>query len=353
MKRGRLCVFSAFPAFLLLRQRAQRRPSTPLRFCVFSCPDHRGTILAKKKRSTIRNFSEFLVVRMLLSLLQAMPLSWGYRLARYLAWIAYHIDRRHRVVAEQNLLIAYPRSSSTERDQTIRQVYLHFCKMVIEMTHLPRMLHVHNWKKYMELRGGKAMVSALLSGRPLIIITGHFGNWEMAGYALALFGFNSYAVARPLDNPWLNDLLIRFRRKTGQELLNKNGDSNRMADLLDAGGILCTLADQDAGPNGLFVPFFGKPASTHKAVALLALHHEALVAIVGTRRVGTGLQYVMDVERVLDTKDYSDDQNAVRRLTQDYTLAWERLVSKAPEQYLWLHRRWKHEPRAKQQRRAA
>lgn len=309
--------------------------------------------MAKKTRSTIRDFSEFLAVRIVLSILQAMPLSWGYTLARGLAWLAYKIDRRHRVVADQNLQIAFPQWSATERDQAIREVYVHFCSMVIEMTHLPRMLHVHNWKKYMQLGRGDEMVSALLSGRPLIVITGHFGNWELAGYALALFGFNSYAVARPLDNPWLDDLLKRFRKKTGQELLNKNGDSNRMADLLDAGGILCTLADQDAGQNGLFVPFFGKPASTHKAVALLALHHQALVAVVGTRRVGTGLKYLIDVEVVLDTKTYLDDQNAVRRLTQDYTLAWERLVSKAPEQYLWLHRRWKHEPRVKQQRRAA
>lgn len=309
--------------------------------------------MAKKTRSTIRDFSEFLAVRIVLSILQAMPLSWGYTLARGLAWLAYKIDRRHRVVADQNLQIAFPQWSAAERDQAIREVYVHFCSMVIEMTHLPRMLHVHNWKKYMQLGRGDEMVSALLSGRPLIVITGHFGNWELAGYALALFGFNSYAVARPLDNPWLDDLLKRFRKKTGQELLNKNGDSNRMADLLDAGGILCTLADQDAGQNGLFVPFFGKPASTHKAVALLALHHQALVAVVGTRRVGTGLKYLIDVEVVLDTKAYLDDQNAVRRLTQDYTLAWERLVSKAPEQYLWLHRRWKHEPRVKQQRRAA
>lgn len=235
----------------------------------------------------------------------------------------------------------------------IRQVYEHFCKMVIEMAHLPRLLHRHNWRKFLELQNGQLIVRALLSGRPLIIITGHSGNWEMAGYALALFGFKSYAVARPLDNPYLDGLIKRFRRNTGQELLNKNGDASRMADILEAGGIICTLADQDAGPNGLFVPFFGKPASTHKAVALLALHHESLVAVAVARRVGKGLEYILDVEAILDTKDYVNDPDAVRRLTEDYTAAWERLVSKAPEQYLWLHRRWKHEPRTKARRRQA
>lgn len=309
--------------------------------------------MAKRKRSRLRDIGEFLAVRVALCILQAMPLSLGYALARALAWVAYRVDRRHRLVAEQNLQIAFPELSVTARDQLIRQVYEHFCKMVIEMAHLPRMLHRHNWRRHIELYHGKPIVTALLSGRPLMIITGHLGNWEMAGYALAMFGFKSYAVARPLDNPYLDRLIKRFRRNTGQELLNKNGDAHRMADILESGGILCTLADQDAGPNGLFVPFFGKPASTHKAVALLALHHRALVAVGAARRNGNGLSYVLDVEAIFDAKEYADDPNAVRRLTQDYTAAWERLVSKAPEQYLWLHRRWKHEPRVKSQHRQA
>lgn len=306
-----------------------------------------------KERSTVRNFFEYLGVRSLLAALQAIPLNVGYALAEGLALIAYVVDRRHRLVAEQNLQTAFPHWSEKDRNNVVRQVYRHFCMMIIEMAHLPRMLHTCNWRKYMELRGGKAMVEALLSGRPVLVITGHLGNWELAGYAFGLLGFKSYAVARPLDNPYLDALVKRFRRKTGQELLNKNGDANRMADILNGGGILCTLADQDAGPNGLFVPFFGKPASTHKAVALLALHHEALVAVAATRRIGNGMKYAIDVETVIDTRQLLQDANPVRTLTEQYTAAWERLVCKAPEQYLWLHRRWKHEPRASRAKRRA
>src|SRR4029078_4973709 len=102
----------------------------------------------------------------------------------------------------------------------------------------------YTWRQYIELQGGPEIVRALLSGRPVLVVTGHLGNWELAGYALAMVGFKSYAVARPLDNPWLERLVKRFRRNTGQEMLNKNGDAGRMARLLEAGGILCTLADQ-------------------------------------------------------------------------------------------------------------
>jgi KDO2-lipid IV(A) lauroyltransferase len=307
----------------------------------------------RRRRSAFRDFFEFLAVRILLATAQALPLQFCYSLAKALAWLAYRFDRRHRLVAHENLQSAYPHWPSDRRDLLIRQVYRHYCMMALEIAHLPRLLRPHTWKKYIALSEGRQIVSALLSGRPTLIVTGHLGNWELAGYALALFGFKSYAVARPLDNPFLDRLVRRFRRNTGQELLNKTGDSGKMISILDSGGILCTLADQDAGPSGVFVPFFGRPASTHKAVALLALHHNALLIVTAARRTGPGLNYLIDVETILDSADCRSNPQAVQQLTEDYTSAWERLVRKSPEQYLWLHRRWKHLPRAKSSRRLA
>jgi KDO2-lipid IV(A) lauroyltransferase len=301
----------------------------------------------------VRNYVEYLALRGLLAVLQALSLTAGYVLARGLAWLAYHVDWRHRAAADENLCAAYPTWPAQQRDAVIRRMYRHYAMMVIEIAHLSRKLRPYTWKRYMSLRGGAELVAALLSGRPILVVTGHFGNWELAGYALAMCGFKSYAVARPLDNPWLDRLVRRIRQNTGQELLNKKGDAGRMAQVLDQGGILCTLADQDAGQHGLFVPFFGRPASTHKAVALLALHHEVLLVVAAARRSGPGLDYIIDVEEVIDCRQYADDPQAVRTLTADYTTAWERLVRKAPEQYLWLHRRWKHQPKVKERRRAA
>src|SRR5258706_16456245 len=100
------------------------------------------------------------------------------------------------------------------------------------------------------------MAEVLLSGRPVLFVTGHFGNWEVAGMAFGLVGFRSHAIARPLDNPYVDDLLRSFRERTGQKLLAKQGDFANIEALLKSGGILATLADQDAGPRGLFVDFF-------------------------------------------------------------------------------------------------
>ena len=158
-------------------------------------------------------------------------------------------------------------------DRLVRDVYRHFFALLIDIMHAPRRLHPCNWRRHVDLTIGPALVQALLSGRPVLLVTGHFGNWEVAGYVLGLLGFTTYAIARPLDNPYLDAFLRRFRERTGQKILDKNGDFDRIQDVLAAGGVLATLGDQDAGPRGLFVDFFGRPASTHKAVALLALEH--------------------------------------------------------------------------------
>src|SRR5207249_8657403 len=175
------------------------------------------------------------------------------------------------------------------------------------------------------------------SDRPLLIVSGHFGNWGMGGYMLGLLGFRSYAVARPLDNPYLDEFLSRFRRRTGQKILAKKGDFYEMRRILAEGGVLATLADQDAGQRGLFVDFFGRPASTHKAIALLALDHRVPILVTTVRNLGAPLRYEVSLEELILPEDYEGQADAVRAITQRFTSALERGVRRAPEQYFWLH----------------
>jgi KDO2-lipid IV(A) lauroyltransferase len=231
-------------------------------------------------------------------------------------------------------------------------MYRHFCRLLMELIHMPRRLHIQNWRRYVILGDGRQLVDCLLSDRPLLIITGHFGNWELGGYTLGLLGFRTYAVARPLDNPYLDDLLRRFREHTGQTILAKKGDFDRMRRILSKGGVLATLADQDAGPRGLFVDFFGRPASTHKAIALMALEHRVPLLVTLIRNTGVPLQYDIIAQELILPEDYEGQPDAVREITQRLTSALEQGVRQAPQQYFWLHRRWKHEP-PKPKRRAA
>jgi Kdo2-lipid IVA lauroyltransferase/acyltransferase len=307
--------------------------------------------MSDKARSRVADFLVYLAVRITVCVVQALSFDAGCAFARLLAWLAYRLDKRHRLVAQENLELAFPgKYSGPEMERMVRDVYRHFCRVVIELAHLQRRLHVSNWKRYVELRDCAGIIEALLSDRPLLVVTGHFGNWEVAGYVLGLLGFKTHAIARPLDNPYVDDFFRRFRERTGQKLLAKRGDFDRIEQVLSAGGVLATLADQDAGARGLFVDFFGRPASTHKAIALLAMEHNVPMLVAATPFLDG--KHVICGSEVIEPADYQKTPNAVRAITQRFTAELEQLVRLAPQQYFWLHRRWKHQP-ARKGRKAA
>jgi KDO2-lipid IV(A) lauroyltransferase len=307
-----------------------------------------------KPRSLVFDYLVYLLVRLAVAILQALPLETAYRFARFIGWLGYHLNRRHRLVADENLEKAFPgRWTPAQRDRIIRGLYVHFAMMLVELVHLPRLLHIHNYKRHMRLENGEFIVRALLADRAPMLVTGHFGNWEMASYNLGLLGFRIFPIARALDNRYIDEFLRRFRQRYGQTVLAKNDDYARIQEVLETGGVLGTLADQDAGQRGLFVDFFGRPASTHKAVALLCLEYKVPLLVIGMYREKVGLRYVAVAEDLIDPAEYEGRPDAIKAITQRFTSAFERLVRRAPEQYLWLHRRWKHQPRVREKKQAA
>jgi KDO2-lipid IV(A) lauroyltransferase len=299
-----------------------------------------------KPRKPLVDFAVYAVVRLVVCALQAVPLRAALGFGRVLALVAYRVDKRHRDVARDNLRHAFPErcADPVECDRLVRACYTHFCTMVVELTAISRRMHVHNWRSFGTPRHFERIVVPVIGDRPVLLVTPHFGNWEVAGYVTGVVGITSYAIARDLDNRYLDRFLKKFRQKTGQTILSKEGDYDRITGVLKSGGIVATLGDQDAGPKGLFVDFFGRPASTHKAVALLALEHDALMVVIGIPRVRTPMMFALDIEEVIDPRDYAGRTDAVRAMTERFTRAFERLVRRHPEQYFWLHRRWKHQP---------
>jgi len=308
-----------------------------------------------KIRSPRTDLLVYLAVRLVVCVLQGLPASATRAFAGVLARLAFLVDKRHRNVARENLRFAFPEIADdpAKIDKLVRGCYAHFCLMLVEMLTIPRKLHLTNWRKYASLTYGERCTPGLLSGKPFLIVTAHFGNWEMAGFAIGLFGFRTWAIARTLDNPRLEKFLMKFREKTGQTILAKKGDFDNINEVLTRGGTIATLGDQDAGQKGLFVDFFNRPASTHKAVALLALQYDMPMVVVGVPRVGHPSRYEIIAEDLIDPRDYEGDPNAVRLMTERYTQALERMIRRYPEQYFWLHRRWKHQPLARNAKRAA
>ena len=283
--------------------------------------------------------------------MQMLTIRQSYALADLLARLVYRVDTRHRLVAMENLRHAFgDEYTEAERDAIVRGVYRHFLRMVMEMLHMPTTLRLTNWRQFITLSGHQEVIERLLKGGPMIMLSGHYGNWEMAGYLFGAFGFPPHSVARALDNPFLDRFLRAFRERTGQKMIDKKGGSEEMLEVLRSGGLLSMLADQDAGPRGVFVDFFGRPASTFKAIALLAIEFNAPIVVGGARRLGDAFRYELILEEVIvpDPDDPSTDQ--VRTLTARYTAALERMVRRDPTQYFWIHRRWKNQPKAKPKR---
>jgi KDO2-lipid IV(A) lauroyltransferase len=305
-----------------------------------------GTGIVAKARSRAVDWVVYVVVRTVIAFAQMLTVEEGYWLAGWMARLLYFVDKRHRRVAFENLSMAYGEAMSEgDRGAVVMGVYEHLCRVVIEMLHIPRKLRLDTWRRYVRLVGHEGVFERLFGGGgPTVLLTGHFGNWEIAGYVMGLFGFPTHSVARTLDNAYLDEYVRRFRSRTGQQLIAKKGGSGEIIEVLSGGGMVGFLADQDAGSKGLFVDFFGRPASTFKAIALVACEHRAPIVVATARRVGDRFRYEVCVEAVIDPSEYDFD---LRRITQEYTHALERAVRRDPRQYFWLHRRWKSVPRVR------
>jgi KDO2-lipid IV(A) lauroyltransferase len=302
---------------------------------------------------TAIDYLVYVAVRVAVCGVQAMPLSACRTAAGTLATLCCDVLRLRRGVIEENLQIAYPNLSAAARRRMAWQMWEHLFLMVAEIAHAPRKLRRSTYRRYVKVRDIEGVVATLLSRRQKVIVAGHYGNFELSGYMLGLLGFPTFTVARTLDNRFLDRWINDFRSATGQFILPKHGSSADIDRFMEAGASLAVLGDQAAGPKGCWVDFFGRPASTHKAVAVFALANDAPLVVGYARRIGGPLEYEVGFEAVLDPRELSPAEATVPAITLWYSQQLETIVRAAPEQYWWVHRRWKGEPPRKKVRAAA
>jgi KDO2-lipid IV(A) lauroyltransferase len=311
----------------------------------------------KSKRRSIlvdlRHRGEYSAFRMLACVLSVLTVRQTIRFAELIAGIltARPLRKPARYdVAADNLRASFGDQLSDEQiEATIRGMWVHLVRMVVEIVQLPRKMTLANCREVIVFRNRAPVLRALCSGRPVFILGGHFGNWEVSTATFGMFGFPLGIVARKLDNPYLHRWFFEARQQTGHQLYDKRGGTSEMIELLEAGGNLGLLCDQDAGPRGQYVEFFGRPASTFKSIALLALQYRAILVVGYGIRLpddpdARWVRYEIGCEDVIDTIDYDHSRDSITAITQRYSTALERAVRRAPEQYFWVHRRWKSQP---------
>lgn len=263
------------------------------------------------------------------------------RLARW--WWA--LDRRHRNVALTNLRNSFPEKSEKELERIGRASFESLVGFAMDVLLTPRRVTLTRWQNHVRLVNFQETLGLLLTPRqPLIMLTAHYGNFEIMGYLLATLGFPTVSVARPIDNPYINDFILGVREQHGQEILYKQGATSSMQDVLASHGVLCFIADQNAGHKGEFVDFFGRPASTYKSIGLLAIGHQCPIVVGYARRTGGGLQYEVGVQRVIHPAEWAGQENELHWVTQEFSREMEQFIRNDPTQYWWIHRRWKSRP---------
>jgi KDO2-lipid IV(A) lauroyltransferase len=299
----------------------------------------------------VRHLAEYFILRVALSLIQAVSIETCALVSGWVAWLAGDVLRiRGRVVAD-NLRIAFQDKSDAERRQIARRMWRHLLLMVCEVAHVHRKIHETNWRKFVEVKNKREWIRAV--GRPgsKVCVTGHFGNWEALGHVSSFWGFRTYTVARTLDNPYLDRLVAHFRESMGQRILPKSDSAGQADEVLQTGGLLALLGDQHAGRKGCVVDFLGRPASCHKALALFALLNRAPLLVVTCTRTDRPLHFSMGMDAMLDPALDPPEFQSVEDLTQWYNDILTERIRQAPHQYWWLHDRWKETPKRHRRKR--
>jgi KDO2-lipid IV(A) lauroyltransferase len=298
-----------------------------------------------RKRNKFADYVAYLAVRYVATLAHVFGCHASYQAARWIADMLFRFDRRHRTIATEHLLRSFPNWPSERLRRVARESFRSMAYMGMEMLFITRVIRPETWRRHVVLTNQAQNIRLLTQrNRGIVYVVGHFGNWEIVGYTTAILGFEGFAVARPLDNPYLNRYVMLLRQKKGLTILDKRGASLRMDGIFHSRRYVGFIADQDAGRTGVFVNFFGRQASTAKAPALMAMRYEVPVVVGYGRRLSERFNFELGIQRIIHPQEWADKPDPLRWLTQEYTTELEKVARRWPEQYLWAHRRWKHRP---------
>ncbi len=294
---------------------------------------------------SVKHRLEYFFVQGLFGLFRLLPERGAYRLGEGLGRLVFWMDRRHQKVAMDNLRLAFGAEKSDQELRSIAQrSYQH---LGLSLAELARVMvsppqRVMEWVR---IEGLDHFIDAHKKGRGVLYLTAHLGNWELMALTQSLQGYSISVVARPVDNPLLESLLSRLRSRWGNRVLRKGGALREVLKLLKRGETVGFLLDQNVAiDQGVFVNFFGRPACTHKTLALLALKTGAAVLPAFIfREEGNGHRIV--VEPPVSLEETGDIETDLVVNTQKFTSLIESYIRKHPDQWLWVHRRWKTQPK--------
>ena len=291
--------------------------------------------------SRFRHKLEELALLWLGSVLRHLPREVSIRLGESLGALVYLLGVRTRV-AKDNLARAFPDLSPGQIERMAKSCYRHFGALLAEFARLP-LLRRENVEQLVEIEGRAVLDQSQARGKGGIVVSGHLGNWELMGASAAVLGYPVSYVVTGQENELVESLMDRLREGAGVQIIKRREALKGVIKALRDNRLVAILSDQDAHEAGAFVPFFGRPASTPRGAAVFALRTGADLIFAESHRRDLGKLKVI-YELIPQDNLPADPEQAACELTRRFTARLQQAIHHHPEQWFWMHRRWKTSP---------
>lgn len=279
-----------------------------------------------------------------IKILGALPRPLARAFAIGLAQLVYLLHGRLRRVGMRNLELALPEKNDAERKRIVRGVFTSLGRQLAELCQFPRYT-LENVDDVVAYDGLENYLQARARGKGVLFLTAHFGGWELSAFTHSLHGYWLHVVMRPMDNPYLDRMIEHYRTMHGNKTVAKDDFVRGLLAAMKAGETVGILMDTNmTPPQGVFVDFFGIPACTASGLARIALRTDAAVVPTFTIWDEAIGKYRLRFDPALELIRTGDQERDIVANTQMFTKVIEDYVRKYPDQWLWVHRRWKTRP---------
>jgi KDO2-lipid IV(A) lauroyltransferase len=279
-----------------------------------------------------------------IKILGALPRPMARAFAIGLGQVVYVCHGRLRRVGLRNLELALPEKNETERKSIVRGVFTSLGRQLAELCQFPRYT-LENVDKVVVYDGLDNYLQARARGKGVLFLTAHFGGWELSAFTHSLHGYWLHVVMRPMDNPYLDRMIEHYRTMHGNKTVAKDDFVRGLLAAMKAGETVGILMDTNMTlPQGVFVDFFGIPACTASGLARIAMRTDAAVVPTFTIWDKAMGKYRLRFDPALELIRTGDQEADIVANTQKFTKVIEDYVRKYPDQWLWVHRRWKTRP---------
>jgi len=313
-------------------------------------PATAAPVRATRRRSRARRRRdrlEYLGVLVAYGLLAALPLPVAMRLAAAVAALVIRLDRRHRRIGLINLGIAFPELSDDQRRAILLASYRNLGRMIAECAHLGR-ITAANIRDFVSFEDEELWTRELpnqLRSSGILVLTGHFGNWELFAHAHGVLGHPVQLVHQTIKNPLIDAFVARMRSRAGTRMLRKHGAARGVLRTLREHGLMVLPLDQNASRRtGVFVDFFGRPASTNAGFARIVELTSVPVYPAFLVRDGTSVRHRIVILPRVQFASMADRDRTTREFTQRCTAVLETMIRRHPDHWLWTHKRWRTRP---------